>query len=169
MLTETSGKPQLPARGIAVMLLLCVVLAPIAAAAKKAEARSEDYIQGRTDGEKDARGRGIWILSGLFLGPIGLILPWVTTPQVPATSLVGKSADYLEGYQDGYVSKVRPKNFLYSLAGFGITAATAAVVAISVAAVRTAAGAAQGCSTTLGEGCANAITPDISCTAIPVP
>jgi hypothetical protein len=75
--------------------------------------------------------------------------------------LIGKSASYVEGYTEGYQKKAKPKNFYYSLIGFGVWA-VAAVVGL-VFAVRAAEETADSCATALGEDCADSCMPDISC------
>jgi len=108
---------------IAVLLVLCVATIPVVAQENSDEGSVEpgdDYDSGLAAGKQDARGKGIWILSGLFLGPIGLILPWVISPKVPGGNLIGKSAKYIDGYTEGYKNKARARNFMYSLLGFPI-------------------------------------------------
>jgi hypothetical protein len=90
-------------------------------------AADRDRAAGYLDGELAASGKGVWLLSGLFLGPIGLVLPWIISPKVPGGNLIGKSAEYVASYSQAYKVKARKRNFLYSLGGFGILAATALV------------------------------------------
>jgi len=145
------------------MLALCLCVAPVVAQESSggSENVARDYNQGWLDGQADAEGNGVWILSGLLLGPIGIILPWVINPKVPGARLIGKSASYVEGYTEGYQKKAKPKNFYYSLIGFGVWA-VAAVVGL-VFAVRAAEETADSCATALGEDCADSCMPDISC------
>jgi len=148
---------------LCLILALCLAVAPVVAQESSGEAgsMSEDYRQGWLDGQADAKGNGVWILSGLLLGPIGIILPWVINPKVPGARLIGKSVGYVEGYTAGYRQKAKPRNFYYSLIGFGVWA-VAAVVGL-VFAVRTAESAADSCATALGQDCADSCMPDINC------
>jgi hypothetical protein len=148
---------------VALILSLCLYAAPLAAQQGSGESGSiaEDYNQGWLDGQFDAEGKGIWILSGLFLGPIGIILPWVISPKVPGARLIGKSVAYVEGYTDGYRQKAKPKNFLYSMIGFGVWAV--AVVAGTILAVRAAESASGSCAESFGQKCAESCAPDINC------
>ena len=150
-------------KGIALILSLCLCAAPLAAEQESDESGSmvEEYNQGWLDGQVDAEGKGIWVLSGLFLGPIGIILPWVINPKVPGTRLIGKSAAYVEGYTDGYRQKAKPKNFLYSMIGFGVWAVVA--VAGTVLAVRAAESATDSCAEAFGQECAESCMPDVNC------
>lgn len=148
---------------MALILSLCLCAAPLAAQQESSESGSmtEDYNQGWLDGQADAEGKGLWVLSGLLLGPIGIILPWVISPKVPGSRLIGKSVAYVEGYTDGYRQKAKPKNFLYSMIGFGVWAVAAVAGAFLV--VRAAESATESCATNLGQNCAESCAPDINC------
>jgi hypothetical protein len=129
---------------LAVVLILCLGAAPVFA-------QQEDYQMGKLQGEVDARGQAVWILSGLLLGPIGLILPWVINPRVPGANLIGKSAEYVAGYMDGYRHEAKPKNFLYSLVGFAVWGAAA--VALAVGLTNAANSSANACGESCGSSC----------------
>ncbi|OHD28141.1 MAG: hypothetical protein A2V99_04475 [Spirochaetes bacterium RBG_16_67_19] len=129
---------------LAVVLILCLGAAPVFA-------QQEDYQMGKLQGEVDARGQAVWILSGLFLGPIGLILPWVINPRVPGANLIGKSAEWVAGYMDGYRHEAKPKNFLYSLVGFAVWGAAA--VALAVGLSNAANSSANACGESCGSSC----------------
>jgi hypothetical protein len=134
--------------GVASLLVLCLAAAP-------AFAQQTEYDQGRLQGELDAKGQAVWILSGLLLGPIGLILPWVINPSVPGANLIGKSAEYVAGYMDGYRHEAKPKNFLYSLVGFAVFGAVAAVLVASMAS--SANQMADACGQSCGSGCSDSL------------
>ena len=132
---------------LAVALILCLGAAP-------AFAQGTDYELGKLQGEVDARGQAVWILSGLLLGPIGLILPWVINPRVPGANLIGKSAEYVAGYMDGYRHEAKPKNFLYSLVGFAVWGV--AVVGLAVGLANAADSSANACGESCGTACGDA-------------
>jgi hypothetical protein len=136
-------------RALVVALVLCLVAAP-------AFAQQTEYEQGKLQGELDARGQAVWILSGLLLGPIGLILPWVINPRVPGANLIGKSAEYVTGYMDGYRHEAKPKNFLYSLVGFAVW--TAAAVALTVGLANAASETANDCGNACSGSCSDAFS-----------
>lgn len=142
-------------RIVAVMACLSLTLTPLIADEVAEEPELTDYQRGRLAGKEDADGNGIWILSGLFLGPVGLVLPWIFTPEVPGGSFVGESPDYVEGYQDGYRADQKADNFMYSLLGFGIIAGAAVVtVGVTMMVAAAAEGAANSCSAALDQSCA---------------
>jgi hypothetical protein len=164
-------RSRLSKKVLCVALVACLVAVPVVAQDSSGESEdfTTDYNQGWLDGQADAEGSGVWILSGLLLGPIGIILPWVINPKVPGARLIGKSVGYVEGYTAGYRQKAKPKNFYYSLIGFGIFAVVAVVG--TVLAVRTAESAADSCadscSTSLGESCSENLncSPDLGCSS----
>ncbi len=132
--------------GLSGLLILCLAAAPVFA-------QQTDYDQGKLQGEVDAKGQAIWILSGLLLGPIGLILPWIINPRVPGGNLIGKSAEYVAGYMDGYRREAKPKNFLYSLIGFAVWGAAAAAFLVGMANAANA--SADACGQTCGNNCSS--------------
>jgi len=148
---------------LCVILVPCLSVAPVVAQESSggSEGMSEDYNQGWLDGQADAEGNGVWVLSGLLLGPIGIILPWVINPKVPGARLIGKSVGYVQGYTAGYRQKAKPKNFYYSLIGFGVWAVVVVVGGVLV--VRSAESAADSCSANLGQSCSDSCTQNINC------
>jgi len=107
---------------VAIVLMLSVGGAPLNAKGKTEKVNEpREYFSGLAAGHSDARGSGVWVLSGLNLGPTRLILPWVIGTEVPGGNLVGRSAKYVGGYVDEYQSKAKPRNFQYSLAGVAVT------------------------------------------------
>jgi len=107
---------------VVLILLLGVGSTPLLAKGKTEKVNEpSEHASGLAAGQRDARGSGVWVLSGLNLGPTRLILPWVIGTEVPGGNLVGKSAVYVGGYVDEYQSKAKPRNFQYSLAGVAVT------------------------------------------------
>ena len=144
-------------RGVfAVVLIMSLATAP-------AFAQQSEYEQGKLQGELDARGQAVWILSGLLLGPIGLILPWVINPHVPGANLIGKSLEYVTGYMDGYRHDAKPKNFLYSLIGFAVWGAVATAVLVGAAQSADQAANSCGCgdafNNSMNDACSSSCSP----------
>ena len=108
---------------VAGVLVLCMAASPLIGQEESEQPPEEDtYESGYIAGKRDAKGDATWICSGLYLGPIGVVLPWVVSPKVPGGNLIGKSAEYVEGYTKAYRKKVKKVNFGFSLIGFGIFA-----------------------------------------------
>jgi hypothetical protein len=78
---------------------------------------ADDYLQGRIDGERDAKGDPIWLLGGFACGILGIGGAYVMKPDVPSVALIGKSSEYILGYTAGYQEKARNQNVLYATAG----------------------------------------------------
>ena len=100
-------------RLISLFMIVLVVAAPVAA-----QEQMTDYVQGRIDGDRDAKGRPLWFLAGTGCGAAGVLAAYTWGASPPqAAALVGKSPDYIAGYVDGYKSGCRAKNTRYSLIG----------------------------------------------------
>jgi hypothetical protein len=87
---------------------------------------SEDYLQGKMDGERDAKGNGLWFLAGLpglccyGVGGLGVLGSFIWVPEPPVEQLMGKSTNYILGYTEGYKSKAKRKNMKSASLGCGI-------------------------------------------------
>jgi hypothetical protein len=82
-----------------------------------ATTQADDYLRGRMDGERDAKGNPIWLLGGFACGILGIGGAYVMKPDVPSVALIGKSSEYVLGYTAGYQEKARNQNVLYATAG----------------------------------------------------
>lgn len=76
-----------------------------------------DFMQGKMDGERDARGSFAWFFGGFCLGLLGVILAFVIAPTPSTASLMGRSPDYVMGYTEGYKSRAKKQQGYYALAG----------------------------------------------------
>jgi hypothetical protein len=107
---------------------------------------SDEYLQGMADGQADGHGFFIgYFLAGCTV--IGLFVPFVTGIEVPVEKLIGKSADYVEGYSEGYKNKVRGENITYALIGTGTS------VVIAVIGLVILASAADNCFSNAFDNC----------------
>ena len=97
---------------------------------------STDYIRGKMDGERDAKGNGIWFVAGLpgaccyGIGVGGIVISYIATPSPPESAYIGKPVEYIMGYTEGYKNKGRLKNAKY--ASLGCLAGTVIEVALYV-------------------------------------
>ncbi len=95
-----------------------------AAAAQASNPGNNDYSLGYQEGLASAPKRSApYFFAGCCLGPIGIIIPAVATPTVPQEALVGKSAEYINGYQVGFKARAKSNNM--KSAGFGALVTTA--------------------------------------------
>lgn len=105
--------------------------------AERRQARS-GYLQGRLDGERDAKGNPAWILAGLAgtglclcIGCAGVGLAYSTPPSPSPGVLMGKSSEYVMGYTEGYKSKARLENTKYAAAGCCMAAAINLIINVA--------------------------------------
>lgn len=78
------------------------------------------YSQGKADGRRDgnAAASPLWGLAGLGCGCFGVGAAFLIAPPVPGEKLIGKSADYVNGYSEGYKSAVVMRQVGYASAGW---------------------------------------------------
>lgn len=106
------------------ILALTLVLTPLLAQG------SDDYAQGKIAGEADGKGNALWFIAGLGCGILGFGAALLITPEPPTQALVGKSSNYVLGYNEGYKKKAKGQNALY--AGIGWAAWIVIYLAVSV-------------------------------------
>ncbi|THB66029.1 MAG: hypothetical protein D6B26_03230 [Spirochaetaceae bacterium] len=79
------------------------------------------YSEGVMLGEAHAKGEGLYFLWGCLAVPLtgmlGFILPVVIEPKVPVEMTIGKSADFIRGYRESYVSNAKRKNIMLTAGG----------------------------------------------------
>lgn len=98
---------------ISVLMAMLLVAAPVLA-----QEGMGDYMQGKLDGERDARGSPLWFVAGLGCGIFGAGAAYLIKPNPPASGLIGKSAEYVMGYTEGYKNKGRDRNTMWACAGW---------------------------------------------------
>lgn len=98
---------------VSLILILLIVSMPVLA-----QEEYSDFMQGKLDGEQGARGNPAWILGGLACGIIGVGAAYLIKPSPPADALIGKSAEYVLGYTEGYQKKSCTKNAGYACGGW---------------------------------------------------
>ena len=79
---------------------------------------ASDFLQGKMDGEYDAKASGAWFFAGFCLGLIGVLIAYLVKPTPSTASLVGKSQEYITGYVEGYKdkgAKLQGQKALYGL------------------------------------------------------
>jgi hypothetical protein len=96
---------------------------PNAPAANGRVLNSTDYIRGEMDGERDAKGHGLWFVAGLpgvcccGLGLGSVAASFLLPPSPPEAALIGKSSEYIMGYSKGYHNEGRVKNVKFATLG----------------------------------------------------
>lgn len=87
------------------------------------------YEHGKIDGKKDAS--ALWIIAGTFC--IGPALAYFYVGEVPAEIIIGQTADYAQGYNEGYIKAKRWRQVFYSGIGFAISATAGCISGLSEA------------------------------------
>jgi hypothetical protein len=78
---------------------------------------SGTYSQGKIDGERSAKGNIMWVPGGAVFTFLAIGYAYLSKPSPPTHALVGKSAEYVLGFTDGYQNKSRTLNTRYACLG----------------------------------------------------
>ena len=94
------------------------------------ESEMDDYARGVRDGERYALrfDSNIWITSGCFFSLLAVGAAWGTTPTPPEHVILGKSQEYVSGYNEAFQNKSRVKNTNYAWIGCFISGGIALAV-----------------------------------------
>ncbi len=95
---------------ISMLMVMLLVAVPVFA--------PDDYVQGKLDGERDAKASPLWFIAGLGCGIFGVGAAYLIKPRPPATALVGKSVEYVMGYTEAYENKGRNQNTMWACVGW---------------------------------------------------
>jgi len=87
-------------------LLSLMIVAALITVPVTAMAQGDACAQAYNDARRDVNGT-LWFAMGCLLGVIGLGVAYLVEPSPSATSLVGKSSDYVAVYTDCYKDKGR--------------------------------------------------------------
>ena len=115
-----------PVRGPLASLMLVVYCAvflvvPAVVFAQVEEGTDVECVQGKADGERDGKGNAAWILGGVGCGIIGVGVAYLNKPSPDASTLLGKSPEYVLCYTEAYQNKARGKNAGYACIGWAIS------------------------------------------------
>ena len=100
---------------ITLILVILMIATPLLA-----QQTENEYFKGKIDGEnagKEAGASILWYFAGCFLTWIGVLMAYIIEPDVPAQDLLGKSPEYVSGYNEGYKRTVRNKQLKMALFG----------------------------------------------------
>jgi len=124
-------------KGIVTILMIVLMITPSFAQIAqnpnqdylKKFAQENDFFKGLFDGEKDAKGNGVWLLAGAGLGIFGILAAYIYKPNPPSYRFKGRKPDYVWGYKEGYQNTSRDKNVAWASGGFFIFLATVMIIA----------------------------------------
>ena len=100
---------------------------PLVTLAQQASVQAEAVAAAEADAEADVQ-KPLWFALGCFFLPFGVIGGYVYAPPPPASTLLGKSPEYVTFYTDAYQAKV--KNIQGRTAIYGCVIGGAACVAL---------------------------------------
>jgi hypothetical protein len=103
-------------RIIAIMTAVVFLSVPLLAQAQTT-AGADDYLKGKTDGERDAKASAIWFFAGFCFGLLGVLVAFLVKPSPSTGAMIGKSQIYINGYIDGYKSKSAKKQGSLAVSG----------------------------------------------------
>ena len=79
------------------------------------------FSEGKLDGERAAKGNVLWVPGGAVFTFLAIGYAYFSTPSPPTYALVGKSAEYVIGFTEGYQSRTRTVNARYACIGCAAT------------------------------------------------
>jgi len=94
-----------------------------------------DIEEGRAEGYAAGQGDPHWYWAGFGLNVVGLFLPLLLEPEIPALDLVGKSPAYVQGYMEGYKERARSENMTQAALGCGTSSLTGCLLYMGYIAV----------------------------------
>jgi len=100
--------------------------------AEPAPVENGTYEEGLADGTKQAKGEIAYFFAGCCLGVIGVIIPAVIEPTIPADLVVGKSSGYIQGFREAYKAKIKSENLRNAAIGLGTSVAVGCISYIAV-------------------------------------
>lgn len=77
------------------------------------------YAEGQMSGK--AAGKGAWYFAGCLFGIVGVAIAYVVTPSPSPTAIMGKSTEYVLGYNDGFKKAAAKKNATSACYGLATT------------------------------------------------
>jgi len=86
------------------------------------------YQEGLNFGKQVAKGNGLYFFSGCLLGVIGIVIPAVVEPEVPMEMVMGRSAEYIQGFRQSYISESKKKNVWWSVGGCAASSAATGIL-----------------------------------------
>ena len=98
---------------VCILMVMSLLAVPV-----MADQDMSEYMQGKIDGEMDAKGNPLWFFAGAGCGICGAGAAYLIKPKPPAANLVGKSGDYVLGYTEGYQNKARNQNTMWACGGW---------------------------------------------------
>jgi len=75
------------------------------------------FTEGLMQGQMMAKGNATWVVGGFCCGIFGVGGAYLLPPSPPVQMLIGKSAEYVMGFTEGYKNESKKKNATYASLG----------------------------------------------------
>jgi len=83
---------------------------------------SSDYAEGRMAGESAATGSFLWFFAGFCCGCLGVGACYLfDKPTPPSSAFIGRSGDFVTGFNDGYRGKKKNRDAMMAWIGCGVS------------------------------------------------
>jgi hypothetical protein len=90
---------------------------------------SSDYAEGRMAGESAATGSFLWFFAGFCCGCLGVGACYLfDKPTPPSSAFIGRSGDFVTGFNDGYRAKKKNRDAMMAWIGCGVAAVLNVIV-----------------------------------------
>jgi len=91
---------------------------------------NNEYIKGKMDGSRIAKGDQNWALAGFF-GPLGVLAAYTYPQEPPITYITNQTPEYVFGFTESYRSECKSKNGGYAVGGWLVTWLVLIVIAVA--------------------------------------
>ena len=99
-------------------ILIATSIIATAAYSQGTNTNGGTFTEGLMQGQMMAQGNTAWLVGGFCCGIFGVAGAYLIEPSPPAQMLIGKSAEYVMGFTEGYKNESRKKNAKYAGIGF---------------------------------------------------
>lgn len=89
---------------------------------------NSDFLQGRLDAQRHAKGDTEWYCFGCAMGPAAVFLPLFLTFNPPPERFIGRSKEYVQGYTEDYRKNQKAANFKSALKGSALVILTGLLI-----------------------------------------
>ena len=105
-------------KSMAILIAMSIIATAIPAYSQETNTNGGTFTEGLMEGQMMAQGNTAWVVGGFCCGIFGVAGAYLIAPSPPVQMLVGKSAEYVMGFTEGYKNESRKKNAQYAGIGF---------------------------------------------------
>ena len=105
-------------KSMVVLIAMSIIATPIPAYSQETNTNGGTFTEGLMEGQMMANGNATWVVGGFCCGIFGVGGAYLLPPSPPVHMLIGKSAEYVMGFTEGYKNESKKKNAQYAGIGF---------------------------------------------------